>query len=204
MAMFRSRQRMSDSGSDPFTDLLFNALLTFTFLFLISLLLINPPAKSGIINPKAEFLITVSWEDGNANDIDTWVQGPQNTRVWFKQTQNGLMHLDRDDRGLANDTQQVDGQEIVNPLNQEVVTIRGRPPGEFIVNVHYYKSADQLEVPVTIYVAEVNPTLKVLHYATLSLKQEGEEKTAVRFTLNAQGKVENINTLQTSLVGDRK
>lgn len=204
MAMFRSRQRMSDSGSDPFTDLLFNALLTFTFLFLISLLLINPPAKSGIINPKAEFLITVSWEDGNANDIDTWVQGPQNTRVWFKQTQNGLMHLDRDDRGLTNDTQQVDGQEIVNPLNQEVVTIRGRPPGEFIVNVHYYKSTDQLEVPVTIYVAEVNPTLKVLHYATLSLKQEGEEKTAVRFTLNAQGKVENINTLQTSLVGDRK
>lgn len=204
MAMFRSRQRMSDSGSDPFTDLLFNALLTFTFLFLISLLLINPPAKSGIINPKAEFLITVSWEDGSANDIDTWVQGPQNTRVWFKQTQNGLMHLDRDDRGLTNDTQQVDGQEIVNPLNQEVVTIRGRPPGEFIVNVHYYKSTDQLEVPVTIYVAEVNPTLKVLHYATLKLKKEGEEKTAVRFTLNAQGKVENINTLQTSLVGDRK
>lgn len=203
MAMFRARQAMS-SSSDPFTDLLFNALLTFTFLFLISLLLINPPAKSGIINPKAEFLITVSWEDGNENDIDTWVQGPQGSKVWFKQAQNGLMHLDRDDRGKTNDTQQVDGREISNPLNQEVVTIRGRPPGEFIVNVHYYKSVDQLEVPVTVYVAEVNPTLKVLHYATLDLKKEGEEKTAVRFTLNNQGKVENINTLQTSLVGDRK
>lgn len=204
MALFRSRQAIGHTGSDPFTDLLFNALLTFTFLFLISLFLINPPAKSGIINPKAEFLITVSWEDGNSNDIDTWVQGPKGSRVWFKQTQNGLMHLDRDDRGLTNDTQQVDGREIVNPLNQEVVTIRGRPPGEFIVNVHYYNSNDQLEVPVTIYLAEVNPTLKVLHYATLNLKKEGEEKTAVRFTLNNQGKVENINTLQTSLVGDSK
>lgn len=203
MAMFRSRQRMSRSGSDPFTDLLFNALLTFTFLFLISLLLINPPAKSGIINPKAEFLITVSWEDGNPNDIDTWVQGPQGTRVWYKQAQNGLMHLDRDDRGLTNDKQRVDGQEIINPLNQEVVTIRGRPPGEFIVNVHYYKSQDQQTVPVSIYLAEVNPALKVLHYATLDLTKEGEEKTAVRFTLNHQGKVENINTLQTSLIGDR-
>lgn len=202
MALFRTRQHMSGTGSDPFTDLLFNALLTFTFLFLISLLLINPPAKSGIINPKAEFLITVSWEDGSANDIDTWVQGPQGTRVWYKQAQNGLMHLDRDDRGLTNDTQQVDGQEIVNPLNQEVVTIRGRPPGEFIVNVHYYKSQDGQAVPVSIYVAEVNPTLKVLHYATLDLKKEGEEKTAVRFTLNNQGEVENINTLQTSLVGE--
>ena len=182
MAMFRARQAMGGTSSDPFTDLLFNALLTFTFLFLISLLLINPPVKSGIINPKAEFLITVSWEDGNENDIDTWVQGPQGTKVWFKQAQNGLMHLDRDDRGKTNDTQQVDGREISNPLNQEVVTIRGRPPGEFIVNVHYYKSVDQLEVPVTVYVAEVNPTLKVLHYATLDLKKEGEEKTAVRFT----------------------
>ena len=204
MALFRARQAMGGTGSDPFTDLLFNALLTFTFLFLISLLLINPPAKSGIINPKAEFLITISWEDGNENDIDTWVQGPEGSKVWFKQTQNGLMHLDRDDRGKTNDTQQVDGQEIINPLNQEVVTIRGRPPGEFIVNVHYYKSLDRLTVPVTIYVAEVNPTLKVLHYATLDLKTEGEEKTAVRFTLNNQGKVENINTLQTSLVGDSK
>ncbi|MGB0847685.1 MAG: hypothetical protein ACPGSM_13220 [Thiolinea sp.] len=202
MALFRTRQHMSGTGSDPFTDLLFNALLTFTFLFLISLLLINPPAKSGIINPKAEFLITVSWEDGSANDVDTWVQGPQGTRVWYKQAQNGLMHLDRDDRGLTNDTQQVDGQEIINPLNQEVVTIRGRPPGEFIVNVHYYKSQDGQAVPVSIYVAEVNPTLKVLHYATLDLKKEGEEKTAVRFTLNNQGEVENINTLQTSLVGE--
>ena len=78
-----------------------------------------------------------------------------------------------DNRGKTNDNQQVDGQEIINPLNQEVVTIRGRPPGEFIVNVHYYKSLDQLAVPVTIYVAEVNPTLKVLHYATLDLKTEG-------------------------------
>jgi len=202
MAMFRTRKSMGRSGSDPFTDLLFNALLTFTFLFLISLLLINPPAKSGIINPKAEFLITISWEDGNTNDIDTWVQGPQGAKVWYKQAQNGLMHLDRDDRGQTNDTQLVDGQEIVNPLNQEVVTIRGRPPGEFIVNVHYYKSDDKQQVPVTVYVAEVNPTLKVLHYSTLDMKKEGDEKTAVRFTLNTQGQVENINTLQTSIIGD--
>ena len=69
MAMFRTRQARFSAGNDSFTDLLFNALLTFTFLFLISLLLINPPAKSGIIDPKAEFLITVSWEDGSANDL---------------------------------------------------------------------------------------------------------------------------------------
>ena len=98
----------------------------------------------------------------------------------------------------------VDGEEIVNLLNQEVVTIRGRPPGEFIVNVHYYKSDNQVAVPVSIYVAEVNPTLRVLHYTSLTLEKEGDEKTAVRFSLDSEGNIENINTLQTSLLDDNQ
>ena len=35
--------------SDPFTDLLFNALLGFTFLFLVAIMFMNPEAKTGII-----------------------------------------------------------------------------------------------------------------------------------------------------------
>jgi hypothetical protein len=197
MALFK---RQGSFDVDPFTDLLFNALLTFTFLFLITLLLMHPPAKSGIINPKAEFMITVSWPDNSPDDIDTWVEGPQDKLVWFKRPQDGLMHLDRDDRGLVNDMQLIDGKEIINPLNQEVVTIRGRPPGEYTVNVHYYRSETKRAVPVTVYLAEVNPTLKVLHYATTTLERAGEEKTAVRFTITPGGQVTDINTLQKSIV----
>lgn len=199
MAIF-SGKKASDFSIDPFTDLLFNGLLTFTFLLLIALLLLNPPAKSGIIDPKAEFMITASWPDNDPNDIDTWVEGPGNKMVWFKHTQDGLMHLDRDDRGLANDMQLIDGREVINPLNQEIVTIRGRPAGEFTVNIHYYRSTNGREVPVTVYLAEVNPKLKVLHYATTTLRREGEEKTAVRFTILPNGKVSEVNTLQRSLV----
>lgn len=197
MALF---QRRPSTDIDPFTDLLFNALLTFTFLFLIALLLLNPPAKTGIIDPKAELLITVSWPDRDPNDIDVWASGPDGKQVWYKRTQDGLMHLDRDDRGLANDTQVINGKEIINPLNQEVLTIRGRPPGEYVINVHYFKSESNSEVPVTVYLAEVNPVMKVLHYHTAVLKKEGDEQTAVRFTLTPNGKVTNINQLQKSLV----
>lgn len=197
MALF---QRKTSFDIDPFTDLLFNALLTFTFLFLIALLLLNPPAKTGIIDPKAEFLITVSWPDSDPNDIDVWASGPDGAKVWYKRTQDGLMHLDRDDRGLANDTQTINGKEIINPLNQEVLTIRGRPPGEFVINVHYFKTADQKAVPVTVYLAEVNPVMKVLSYHTLMLEQQGDEATAVRFTLTPKGQVIDINQLQKSLV----
>lgn len=193
-------QRKNSFDIDPFTDLLFNVLLTFTFLFLIALLLLNPPAKSGIIDPKAEFIVTVSWPDGDPNDIDVWATGPEGAKVWYKKTQDGLMHLDRDDRGLANDTQTVNGREIINPLNQEVLTIRGRPPGEFIVNIHYFKSETKKEIPVTVYLAEVNPVMKVLNYHTTVLSEEGEEATAVRFTITPAGEVININRLQKSLV----
>lgn len=197
MALFKRRNTLD---VDPFSDLLFNALLTFTFLFLMALLLMNPTAKSGIINPKAEFMLTISWPDNSPDDIDTWVEGPQGQMIWFKRTQEGLMHLDRDDRGAVNDMQLIDGKEIINPLNQEIVSIRGRPPGEFTVNIHYYRSQTLQAVPVTVYLAEVNPTLKVLHYATTTLQREGEERTAVRFTITPNGQVTAINTLQKSLV----
>jgi uncharacterized protein YfaP (DUF2135 family) len=196
MALFKKKQW---NDIDPFTDILFNVLLTFTFLFLIALLLLNPPAKTGIVDPKAEFLVTISWKDGDPNDIDVWAEGPKGQRIWYKRPQAGLIHLDRDDRGMANDTQVVNGKRITNPLNQEVLTIRGRSPGEYIVNVHYFKSEDRAEVPVTVYLAEVNPTLKVLHYTTTVLKRSGDEKTALRFTITPSGEVTNINQLQKSI-----
>lgn len=60
----------------------------------------------------------------NPNDIDTWIEDPGGNRVWFRQREGGMMHLDRDDRGLSNDSIVVNGQQVVNPLNQEVVTIQ--------------------------------------------------------------------------------
>lgn len=202
MALFK---RQAGFDVDPFTDLLFNALLTFTFLFLVALIMLNPPAKTGIVDPKAEFLITVSWPDGNPNDIDVWLAGPKGQAVNYKQVQNGLVHLDRDDRGMINDTQVVDGVEINNPINQEVLTVRGRPPGEYIVNLHYFKTqeedeSEQSAVPVTVYLAEVNPKMKVLFYNTNLLEKEGDEVTAFRFTIKANGQVDNINQLQKALV----
>ncbi len=203
MALFH---RGGHADIDPFTDLLFNALLTFTFLFLIALVLLNPPAETGIVDPKAEFLITVSWPDGNPNDVDVWLAGPDGRQISYKKAQDGLMHLDRDDRGMVNDVQIVNGVEINNPLNQEVLTIRGRPPGEYIVNLHYFRQQTDddwnggPQVPVTVYLAEVNPKMKVLFYNTNTLDKEGQELTAFRFTITSSGQVSNINQLQKSLV----
>lgn len=197
MAVLRNRR--SDE-IDPFSDLLFNTLLIFVMLFAIAIVAMNPKAKTGVIDAKAEFIVTVTWPDMNPNDIDTWVQDPGRNLVWFRQREGGMMHLDRDDRGLANDTLVVNGQQVVNPLNQEVVTVRGFSPGEYTVNVFYYDSKNGEPVPVNVSVVKVNPRAEVVFYGTVNVARKGDEVTAVRFTVNQEGKVEAVNTLAKTLV----
>jgi hypothetical protein len=180
--------------------LLFNCLLAFSVLFFITLVALNPPPKEGLIDPKAEYIVTTTWEDLNPDDIDMWVEDPHGNTVWFRKTAVGLMHLDRDDRGMENDKIVVDGKEIVNPLNQEVLTIRGTVPGEYVVNLHYYESATQRPVTANVRVVKVNPKLEVVYYGLVTLEQKGTEKTAVRFTIGTDGQVRDVNTLFKSIV----
>ena len=198
--MFGTNASRRRSTSDPFTDLLFNALLGFTFLFLIAIMFMNPVAKKGIINPKAEYIVTIEWPDNSPDDVDTWVEDPNGNLIWFRNREAGLVHLDRDDRGQINDTITVNGTEIQNPLNQEVVTIRGIVPGEYVVNVHYYATETELPIRVTVKVSKVNPALEIVYYGDTLLEKKGAEKTAVRFVINKSGTVTQVSHIAKSLV----
>ena len=138
--------------------------------------------------------------DNAPDDIDAWVEDPNGGLVWFGQQATGLMHLDRDDRGMVNDMLVINGREVPNPLNQEIVTIRGVLPGEYVVNVHYYATGSQQPVPVSIKVAKVNPVLEVVYYGTVTLQQKGQEHTACRFTVTAEGQISAVNEVPKSLV----
>lgn len=186
---------------DPVTAVLFKFLQGSTFLFVLAMIFMNPVVKKGIINPKAEYIITVRWPDWSPDDIDTWVETPSDDVVWFRNRDAGLVHLDRDDRGMLNDTITVNGKKIVNPLNQEVVTIRGIVPGQYVVNIYYYASADGKKVPVNIRLDKVNPVLKVLYYRTMILTHQGEERTVMRFSMRPDGTVYDINQIPKSLAG---
>lgn len=185
---------------DILTAILFKIIQALTFLFVLAAIFMNPVAKKGIINPKADYLITVSWPDNDPNDIDTYVEDPQGNILDFTNKEVGLMHLDRDDRGNLNDTIVVEGKTIRNPLNQEVTTIRGIVPGEYVVNVHYYATENHKAVPVSVTVDKINPALEVVYYGTVTLQKKDDEKTVVRFTINSDGTVGNINHIPKSLV----
>lgn len=204
----RSRRRVRDPEVDPFYDMLFNMLIAFVFCFIVALLAMNPKlTKAGDVPAKAEYIITLSWPDNDPNDLDAWVQGPGGDLVWFRQREAGLLHLDRDDRGVSNDTVIVDGRRIVHPINQEVVTLRGIAPGEYVVNAHYYDGSKNEKpepgaggpVAATVSVVKVNPRAEVVYHATRTLAAPGSEVTMLRFTVQADGAVSGINTMAKSL-----
>lgn len=187
-------------SQDAFTDLLFNALLGFAFMFVTAFTLISDPNNAGKVDSKAEVLITIRWPDRHPDDVDTLVEGPQGNMVWYHNRDTGLMHLDRDDRGLFQDRILLDGVEVSNPINQETVTIRALTPGEYVVNVLHYQANYSTPLPVTIKVEKLNPRVSLIFYDTRELNGVGDEQTAVRFTIGANGEVTDTNELPKRLL----
>lgn len=190
-----------DTEADPFYDMLFNMLIAFVFCFVIAILAFNPQArKAGDVPAKAEFMVTVSWPDDNPNDVDTWVMEPGGKTLWFRLRDAGLLHLDRDDRGAKNSSVLVNGANYTSAIRQEIVTLRGIVPGEYVVNAHYYDSADQQPVDVTVTVVKVNPQAEIVFTGTQQIPRKGDERTLVRFTLDDVGRVLSLSTTPKTIV----
>ncbi|HJL60764.1 MAG TPA: hypothetical protein QF517_02315 [Pseudomonadales bacterium] len=196
----RSRFYRPATGSDAFTDLLFNALLGFAFMFFVAFMLMAKPDQTGKIDSKAEFIITVSWPDFHPDDIDVLVEDPRGQVLWFENKDTEVMHLDRDDRGSFHDQLIIDGQKISNPINQETVSLRAWVPGEYVVNVLHYKANYKEPVPVTVKIEKLNPEISLVYYGVHELNRIGMEVTAARFVLDNSGQPKSVNSLQKSLL----
>jgi hypothetical protein len=181
-----------------FTDLLFNILVGFAFLFIIAFLLIKPEAKKEDFDRRAEFVIIMEWDNDAHGDIDLYVEDPTNKQVSFRYQNLNFMHLDKDDLGMMNDTViNADGTKSTVSINREVVTIRGIIKGEYIINGHYYSqrnytmiNKDKTPPPVTVKVElhKVNP-YTILWVGEKTFTHRAQEETFVRFRLDKDGKV---------------
>jgi hypothetical protein len=185
---------------DPFSVMLFKALQVVAFLFFIALIAITPEAKTGKIESKAEFIVTMDWPDNHPDDLDLFVQDAAGNIVWYRHREAGFMVLERDDRGGANDFILVGGKKIKSPIREEIVTIRGILPGEYTVNVSHFQATTAQPVPATVKVQKLNPATQVVFDNVVTVDHTGDEKTAVRFTLDDDGKVIDVNSRPKSLI----
>ena len=196
----RRRFSRQTRTNDAFTDLLFNTLLGFAFMFLIAFILIAEPDKQGNVTVKAEFLITVAWPDCHPDDIDALVEDPNGEILWFDNKDTGTMHLDRDDRGAVQDQMIINGELVTNPINQESITVRAWIPGEYVVNILHYKANYSEPVAVSVKVEKLNPVVTLVYYGVHQLSRAGMEVTASRFVLDSDGDVAATSDLQKRLL----
>ena len=185
---------------DVFTDLLFNALLGFAFMFAIAFMLINSSEETGNIRSNAEILISVQWPDDHPDDVDAIVEDPQGSLVWYHNRDSGLMHLDRDDRGNLADNLNINDEVVSNPINQETITVRGLQSGEYIINLLHYKSNFKEPLPVTVKVEKLNPSVELVYYGEHFLNGVGDEMTALRFYVDSQKNISDLNQIPKRLI----
>ena len=179
-----------------FTDLLFNILVGFAFLFIIAFLLIKPEAKKEDFNRRAEFVVVMEWDHDASGDIDLYVEDPTGKQVSFRYHNHNYMHLDKDDLGSMNDTVvNADGSISTVKINREVVTIRGIIEGEYIINAHYYslRSYDKINpkkpvVTVRVELHKANP-YSIMWVGEKEFNHRGQEETFLRFRLDKDGRI---------------
>ena len=203
------KRHRSYGSQVAFIDLLFNTLVGFVFLFILAFVLINPVAKKSDVEIVAEFIIKITWPTDSVDDIDLWMRDPLGNYAGFKSKDVGLMSLNRDDLGTSNDTvYDPDGKRIVVFRNEELITIRGIVPGEYIVNVHWYGDKppitelgqkDYPTVPVETQIEKINP-YNVVYAKIVNLTIKGQEITVIRFTVDEKGNVVEFSDLPYSIV----
>lgn len=181
--------------STAFQDLLFNMLLGFVFLFMVALLLINPVTKKSDAPKKAEFLITIEWDDKSWDDIDLWVRSPTGGIVAFNQRNTGNMHLERDDLGRMTDSR--NGVAILS--NEETVTLRGIEAGEYEVMAHVYRTRKGGDRYIKAQLMKINP-YSIKYTGKVEYKQDGQMISLFRFTLDKDGNVIDMNNLPSSFI----
>ena len=179
-----------------FTDLLFNILVGFAFLFIIAFLLIKPEAKKADFERRAEFVVVMEWDNEATGDIDLYVEDPTGKQVSFRYHNHNYMHLDKDDLGAMNDTVvNADGSISTVKINREVVTIRGIIKGEYVINGHYYslRSYDKIKpkkpaITVRVELHKVNP-YSIMWVGEKLFNHRGQEETFLRFRLDKDGNI---------------
>lgn len=172
-----------------FIDLLLNLAVAFAFLFMLSQMLINiSKTQSKAPEREGSYLIQITWNEGIDADVDLWVLAPNNERSGFFSRDVQTMSLLRDDLGSTNDWYINDqGQQVLNKMNREEVTIRTPLQGKYVVNLHYFRApADyQGKITVKVVLKKVKEDETLLE-RTLTLTSRGDELTAFTFTLDKQ------------------
>jgi hypothetical protein len=170
----------------------------------VSLLIISVHTESkGKLDahPKAEYLVTLTWDDNRNVDLDLWAQDPYQHVIYYLNRESKNVSLDRDSRGYTTNRITLPDGRTIQSENREVVSIRAILPGDYLIAVSYYNGADdnhtytfsppdpRAAIDFKVRLEKVNPTLTPLFDETFHFTQVKEAVNIVAFHVDDDGKV---------------
>lgn len=185
------RRQHAQSPYQVFADQLMLMLGAVLFVAMIFMLSINPPAKkNGADPPKAEFLVTLSWDDKRDVDLDLWLEKGDCT-IFYNHRECPNIGLDRDSLGYtSNQTENPDGTVAVS-ANQEIIAIRAIMPGDYIVGASYFShgTKDNHPIPIDcrVELIKINPVVTFIQRVTLNFESVKQTQNALAFRVEADG-----------------
>jgi hypothetical protein len=164
-----------------FRDVISLFALLMVLIVILTLPLINPPASDGDTKPMGQIVVHIFWPEGDT-DVDLWVHGPgEPVPVGYSNKGGLLWNLLRDDLGHTADA---------TKFNFENAITRGMLAGEYIINLHCYRCH---KFPITVEVEVLvemgaSKTMRKVVSTSVDLMYAGQERTAIRFRLDDEGK----------------
>lgn len=200
-----------------FVDFLtaFNAFLTVLLvLIIVSLTSQTEETEAGLVK-NAEYIMSMTWPPEDDCDFDIWVRNPNGNTIYFGARDLDHMNIERDDMGRLTDTIIINGVVVPDVENAEYVTLRTFYEGEYLVNIHAYSCRDADRMPVnvgqkmnpisvSIEINKINPNFTTVFKEEVVFDEVWQEKTAVRFKLNAQGMFTYVDNIYEKLVTTTK
>jgi len=162
------------------------------FMIMATLLILVPHQKQSHdgIKPKAEYLVTLTYDDNRNVDLDLWLHHGDCT-VYYNSRECRNISLDRDSRGAISNLV-IDSRTGISTLspNQEVIALRARMPGDYLTAVNYYNMEDSL-VPIdcTIELVKLNPAVEIISTVHLHLDHVKQTLNAINFHVDEDGSV---------------
>lgn len=185
----------------PFVDYHTNILLVFILILAFSSITKKTADES--LSANVVYQLVMDWPGESQSDVDLWAKDPAGHIVGFNNREGGdgsLISLAHDDLGSRNDLANKDKAGEVIRVNQEIISIRGLLPGEYIVNAHDYRHYPNEEpIKVTCKLVKIKPFKEIITKEII-LNIAGDEKTFFRFVVDSENNISETNFLEQKII----
>lgn len=173
-----------------FIDFAFNLIIALVALFLLSIMMLNPPKQESNTKKEAKYLIVMRWQDSSNHDVDLWAQYGERI-VGFPMRQSDNLSLERDDLGPDDTTNMLH----FTPMNEEIIAIRSFKEGWYTIAAHWYRKRDESPAPVVRWaIIAVYDNNRLVDQGAVTFAQQGQEITLVRFYMRADGEINSFDS----------